>query len=105
MSSIPLIATNACLLIPAINPKHNFYQKPRFEPAINGLAANSRFPATAQRAIKGHRVEQPLRLECHNILLRDIKVLLRQENSQVAVNALTVSRIAQIKTLLLHLQP
>src|SRR2546421_2806575 len=60
-----------------------------------------RFPAAAQRAVKCHGVEQAGGLDLQEILLCGVKILLREENVHIVVNALTIARVSEVETFLL----
>src|SRR5881394_3691249 len=64
----------------------------------------SGLPTAAQRTVKGDCIEQTGGLELQKILLRGVKILLRQQNIHIAVHALSIARAGDVETFLLGAQ-
>ena len=61
--------------------------------------ASAWLPSATQRAVEGDGVEQTRHLKLQKILLRGVKVLLREENIHVAVHALPIPRLGEVETI------
>ena len=64
----------------------------------------SRFPTTAERAVKADGVEQAGGLELQKVLLGCIQIPLREQNVHVAVHALSITSIGKVEAFLLGVQ-
>src|SRR3569623_2088885 len=59
-------------------------------------------PAAAERAVNRDTVHQLSRAVLQEVLLRNIKILLREENIHVVIDSLPVARVCQVKPPLLR---
>lgn len=79
--------------------KNNGKQR-RSKPELAGKS----FPTPPQGAVKRDGIQQPRGLELHKILLRRVKVTLREEHIDVAVDALTVAGGGKVEAFLFGIQ-